>query len=48
MLINKKRRRRLTLELIMMTLVSLIAGVLTAQVVEDLGLQFMKIRPRTV
>ena len=41
MLINKKRRRRLTLELIMMTLVSLIAGVLTAQVVEDLGLQFM-------
>ncbi len=41
MLISKKRRRRLTLELIMMTLVSLIAGVLVAQVVEDIGLQHM-------
>ena len=41
MLISKKRRRRLTLELIMMTLVSLIAGVLVAQVVEDTGLQHM-------
>lgn len=40
-LISKKRRRRLTLELLLMTLISLIAGVLTAQVVEDMGLQFM-------
>lgn len=41
MLIKRKRRRRLTLELIMMTLVSLIAGVLTAQVLEDVGLRYM-------
>ena len=37
----KKRRRRLTLELVMMTLISLIAGVLTAQLVEDMGIQLM-------
>lgn len=37
----KKKRRRLTLELVMMTLVSLIAGVLAAQLVEDMGLQLM-------
>ncbi len=39
MLIKKKKRRRLTLELIMMTLISLIAGVLAAQVLEDIGLR---------
>ena len=37
----KKRRRRLTLELIMMTLMSLIAGVLAAQFLEDVGLHYM-------
>lgn len=37
----KKRRRRLTLELIMMTLISLIAGVLTARLLEDAGLRYM-------
>lgn len=41
MLIKKKRRRRLTLELVMMTLVSLIAGVLAAQLLEDIGLHHM-------
>lgn len=41
MLIKKKRRRRLTLELIMMTLISLIAGVLAAQFLEDVGLHYM-------
>ena len=41
MLIKKRRRRRLTLELVMMTLISLIAGVLTAQIVEDVGIQHM-------
>lgn len=41
MLIKKKGRRRLTLELILMTVISLIAGVLTAQIVEDTGLQYM-------
>ncbi len=41
MLISRKRRRRLTLELVMMTLVSLIAGVLAAQVVEDVGIRYM-------
>ena len=41
MLIKKKRRRRLTLELIRMTLISLIAGVLAAQFLEDVGLRYM-------
>ena len=40
MLIKRKGRRRLTLELILMTVVSLIAGVLTAQIVEDIGLRY--------
>lgn len=40
MLIKGKGRRRLTLELILMTVVSLIAGVLTAQIVEDAGIQY--------
>lgn len=37
----KKRRRRLTLELVMMTIVSLIAGILTANLLEDVALQFL-------
>lgn len=41
MLTKKKGRRRLTLELVMMTLISLIAGVVVAQVVEDVGLRHM-------
>ena len=41
MLTRKKRRHRLTLELFLMTLVSLIAGVLAAQIVENIGLQYM-------
>lgn len=42
MLINKKKRkRRLTLELILMTLVSLAAGVLAANLVEDIGLEYL-------
>lgn len=41
MLIKKKGRRRLTLELVLMTVVSLIAGVLAAQIVENMGLQYV-------
>lgn len=41
MLTKKKRRRKLTLELVMMTLVSLIAGVLMANLMEDIGLELM-------
>lgn len=41
MLTKKKRRRKLTLELILMTLASLIAGVLMAHLMEDIGLQLM-------
>lgn len=41
MLTRKKRRHRLTLELFLMTLISLIAGVLAAQVVENMGFQYM-------
>ncbi len=41
MLIKKKRRRKLTLELVLMTVISLIAGVFVAQLVEDIGLQLM-------
>lgn len=41
MLIKKKSRRRLTLELVLMTVISLIAGVLAAQIVENMGLQYV-------
>jgi len=40
-LIKKKRKRRLTLELILMTLASLAAGVLAAHLVEDVSLQYL-------
>lgn len=41
MLTKKKRKRKLTLELVMMTLISLIAGVLMARLMEDIGLELM-------
>ena len=41
MSIEKKKKRKLTLELVLMTVISLIAGVFVAQLVEDISLQLM-------
>lgn len=43
MLIKKcrKQRRRLTLELVLMTIAAMVAGILTANVLEDVALQFL-------
>jgi signal transduction histidine kinase len=39
--IEKKKKRKLTLELVLMTVISLIAGVFVAQLVEDISLQLI-------
>lgn len=41
MLIKKKKKRKLTLELVLMTVAALIAGLLAARVVEHIGFQYL-------